>query len=127
MKTLSIRPPWAWAMLHLGKRIENRTWDTRHRGPILIHAGKSVTADDYEYMIRHCSRMGMKPPAKADFLKGGIVARANLVDIVEKSRDPWFVKGCFGWVLEDLEPVDFFPVNGKLGLYETPWPVKAAA
>ena len=26
MKALSIQQPWAWAILHAGKRVENRTW-----------------------------------------------------------------------------------------------------
>ena len=28
MKALSIRQPWAWAILHAGKDIENRDWRT---------------------------------------------------------------------------------------------------
>lgn len=123
MKTLSIRPPWVWAIVNLYKRIENRSWETSYRGPMLVHSGKQVTTDDYEAMIRHCNRLGVPPPGKKDFQTGGIVAKANLVDIVKKSKDPFYAKGCFGWVLEDVEPVDFVPVNGRLGLYETIWPL----
>lgn len=45
---LSIRQPWAWAILHAGKDIENRDWATRFRGPFLVHAGKGCTRDEYE-------------------------------------------------------------------------------
>ena len=38
MKALSIRQPWAWLILHGGKDIENRTWATKLRGRVLIHA-----------------------------------------------------------------------------------------
>jgi hypothetical protein len=38
MKALSIKHPWAWAIVHAGKDIENRTWECRYRGEILIHA-----------------------------------------------------------------------------------------
>ena len=38
MKTLTIHPVWAWAIVHGHKRVENRTWRTAHRGPLLIHA-----------------------------------------------------------------------------------------
>ena len=31
MKALSIRPPWAWAILHAAKDVENRTWKTNIR------------------------------------------------------------------------------------------------
>ena len=56
---LSIRQPWAslivlpeTAYVPLDqqitpKDIENRTWETRVRGPILIHAAKSMTWDEY--------------------------------------------------------------------------------
>ena len=36
MKALSLRPHWAYAIFHLGKDIENRTWSTAYRGPLLI-------------------------------------------------------------------------------------------
>ena len=40
---LSIRQPWAHHILFDGKRVENRSWLTRFRGPFLIHA--SATFD----------------------------------------------------------------------------------
>lgn len=41
LPALSLRQPWAWAILHAGKTIENRTWATRYRGRIRIHAAKT--------------------------------------------------------------------------------------
>jgi hypothetical protein len=40
MRCLSIRQPWAWAILHAGKRLENRlAWHgCAYRGPVLLHA-----------------------------------------------------------------------------------------
>ena len=35
---LTVRQPWAWALLH-GKPVENRTWEMKHRGPLWLHAG----------------------------------------------------------------------------------------
>lgn len=47
MKALSIRQPWAYALLHMGKGIENRERADgkmpaicRHRGRLLLHASK---------------------------------------------------------------------------------------
>ena len=40
MKVLSVRQPWAWAIIHGGKDVENRNWDTKFRGRLAIHAGK---------------------------------------------------------------------------------------
>ena len=45
MKVLTLWPEWAWAICHLGKRIENRTWEppTSIIGRSLaIHAGASI-------------------------------------------------------------------------------------
>jgi hypothetical protein len=44
MKIISIRQPWASLIVSGIKDIENRTWPTRYRGPVLIHA--SQRADD---------------------------------------------------------------------------------
>jgi hypothetical protein len=32
VKGLSLRQPWAWAVVHAGKTIENRRWNTSFRG-----------------------------------------------------------------------------------------------
>ena len=47
MKALSVRQPWAWAIIHAGKDIENRTRITRYRGPVAIHATR-CTRGEYE-------------------------------------------------------------------------------
>ena len=39
---LSLRQPWASALFLLGKDVENRTWFTTYRGPLLIHASKTI-------------------------------------------------------------------------------------
>lgn len=42
MRALSIRNPWPYAILHLDKRFENRSWPTcQYRGPIALHASKT--------------------------------------------------------------------------------------
>ena len=41
MKALTVCQPYAHLIAIGEKRVENRTWSTRYRGPILIHAGKS--------------------------------------------------------------------------------------
>jgi hypothetical protein len=52
MKCLSIRPPWAWMIIHLQskrwKDVENRTWTTNYRGPLLIHASSTLTREEYD-------------------------------------------------------------------------------
>ena len=51
MKALSIRQPWATLILHGQKDIENRSWATRQRGQVLIHASKGMTRDEWEESI----------------------------------------------------------------------------
>lgn len=41
MKALTICQPYAELIARGSKRIENRTWPTAYRGPLVIHAGKS--------------------------------------------------------------------------------------
>ena len=40
LSCLTVRQPWAWLLTHGVKPVENRTWKTSYRGPLLIHAGK---------------------------------------------------------------------------------------
>lgn len=39
MKALTVQQPWAWAIIHGGKDVENRTQAWGYRGPLAIHAG----------------------------------------------------------------------------------------
>jgi hypothetical protein len=41
MKAPSIKQPWVRAILREGKDIENRTWQSKHRGSIALHASES--------------------------------------------------------------------------------------
>ena len=36
---LTIRQPWAWAILHASKDIENRGWSTNFRGRFCLACG----------------------------------------------------------------------------------------
>ena len=44
MKAITVRQPWAWAILHGGKDVENRTRNIAgsYRGPLVIHAGLAL-------------------------------------------------------------------------------------
>jgi hypothetical protein len=56
MKALSVIMPWPWLILYGGKDIENRSWETRYRGRILIHASKNVSAHYYSGIPRKFQR-----------------------------------------------------------------------
>lgn len=128
-KALSVRQPWAWAIVHAGKDIENRDWPTRFRGPVCIHAAKGMTRDEYDDANSFMGRF--LGPADADWLarwhglcaapykleRGGIVGVAEIVDCVEQSPSPWFM-GRYGFVLANARPVEFIPVKGALGFFD---------
>lgn len=140
MKALSIRQPWVWCILNAGKRVENRTWATSYRGPVLIHAAKTCTVREH---VDFCNSVwGTAPYAESvilaakshkgvpefeDLSRGGFVARAKLVGCVHErdkhllcAKDkPWFF-GPYGFILDGVEPISFVPYKGKLGLFEVP-------
>lgn len=118
MKALSIRQPWAWCILH-GKPVENRKWWTSYRGPLLIHAAKGMTRDEYEDCRGFAARLGLTVPPMADLPRGGIVGQAKLVDCASRHASPWFF-GPNGLVLADVEPLPFIPFKGALGLFDVP-------
>ncbi len=55
---LSIRQPWAWLIVNGYKDIENRTWSTRFRGKVLIHAGKNGMKASCRQILKPC--MGLR-------------------------------------------------------------------
>lgn len=46
MKALSLWQPWATLIAVGSKRVETRSWATRHRGPIAIHAAKRLNRSE---------------------------------------------------------------------------------
>ncbi len=45
MKALTVRQPWAWAIVHGGKDVENRVQAWSYRGPLAIHAAATWSDD----------------------------------------------------------------------------------
>ncbi len=121
MKTLSIQQPWAWAILHAGKTVENRTWATTYRGPLLIHAGKKIDREGRDWIEGQFRLM-----IPDGLPVGGIVGMCILDEIIHETHwpnddDPWFF-GPYGWVIVDAEPLPFRPCRGQLGLFEAAYP-----
>jgi len=112
---LSIRQPWAWLICHAGKDIENRTWNTKYRGPLLIHAGKKWGPEERDDRLEIMSRFGIDIPEQLEL--GGIVGQARLVDCVESHASRWFC-GPYGMVLADAAPLSFQPCAGSLGFFQ---------
>lgn len=115
---LSIRQPWAWLILNAGKNIENRTWPTRFRGRVLIHASKGCTQSEWAdaHYFMNLRKLGADVPEIKDLERGGIVGECEIVDCVTNSNSPWFV-GQYGFVLRNVKPLQFRACKGALGFF----------
>lgn len=116
MKAISIRHPWAWLIVNGYKDIENRSWRTKYRGQVLIHASQGVKKSEYERAKELTDLLGITLPTS--FETGGIVGVATITDCVEQSESPWFF-GEKGFVLTDARPIEFIQMKGKLSFFET--------
>ena len=113
IRCLAVRQPWAWALMTGVKNIENRTWKTDYRGPIVIQASASKTE------VNQLGKAGKLPPR--DFVYGALLGIVDLVDVVPMSEDleanPW-AWGPYCWKVANPrifpEPI---PAKGKLTLY----------
>ena len=118
MKALTLRPSWAWLVVNGYKDIESRSWPTRLRERIWIHASSSpVTRREYENFVICRYRRIKEFPARDKFRVGGIGGSVEVVDCVTRSRSYWF-GGNYGFVLEAARLTRFKPMKGKLGLFE---------
>lgn len=111
-RALSIREPWASLIVDGHKPIENRTWRTNYRGPIFIHAATKWRREDVLYVQ---NEMGIEV-LPGMFRLGGIIGVADLVDVITKSKSPWF-SGPIGFVLQNPRRVPFVPLRGRLSLF----------
>ena len=123
---LSIRQPWASLILLAGKDIENRTWEARVRGPILIHAAKSMTIREYAEAMTFARAVASWEIADLDdslhpenLPRGGIIGSVNLAACLHRSPSPWF-QGPYGFALRDPKLLPFVPIRGQLGFFDVP-------
>lgn len=151
---LSIQQPWVWAILHAGKRVENRTWAPPRKlcgQRIAIHASKGLDAAGFAALSEI---VGGGVPSASHLLTGGIVATAKLlgaahvvpVDDLDGPRvacgelvghldefhpgqistSPYSV-GPWCWLLEDVVALpSAIPIGGRLGLWRVEEPFLAA-
>lgn len=125
---ISVRQPMAWAIIHAGKDIENRSQDgtfRRHRGPVAIHASGHTPIGEFESYEDTINRISHRAVPRAELAYGCIIGLVDLVDIVTDSPSPWFF-GPFGLVLANPRPL-LQPImaRGQLGLWPVPLDVRA--
>ena len=125
MKALTLYQPWASLVAARAKRNETRSWGTRYRGPLAIHAGMKKM--DRVWSVDELERAGL---ASGNLPFGAIVCIAKLIDCVPAARVRASVSstelnfgnysdGRWVWILEVTEafatPV---PARGRQGLWE---------
>lgn len=124
MKVITIKQPFATLIAEGVKEYEFRTWKTKYRGKVLIHAGKGIdkkAMKKFEYL-------------KFKYPTGCIIAKADLTDCIcidDKTRKILKEKNSlvyshvindttwkgFGFKLENIRKIKSIPINGKLSLW----------
>lgn len=114
-KALTICQPYAELILRGEKLIENRTWWSSYRGPLLIHAGKSRAwmgeGDEERY---------------PNMSFGAIVGRVTMVDCVRVEKLPPTLRDnphangpwCFVFTNVERFTVDILPCRGAQGIWD---------
>ena len=125
MKVITIKQPFATLIVEGIKEYEFRTWRTKYRGDILIHAGKGIdkiAMKKYEYL-------NLKYPI------GCIIAKATITDCLKidnnartmlKEKNPIVYSNVinqlswegYGFKLENIEKITPIPAKGKLSLWD---------
>ena len=125
MKVITIKQPFASLIAAGIKEYEFRTWKTKYRGDILIHAGKGINKEAMKKFA--CYNL--------DYPSGCIIAKAKITDCLEiddtarkmlENKNPlvyghviknpdW--KG-YGFKLENVEKINPININGKLSLWD---------
>lgn len=118
VRALTVRQPWAAAIIHGGKDIENRTYLRSYRGRLLIHAARGEDPDGFlDPRVKDAGIGGVLSPRRE------IIGHVDLTDAhraVDGCCAPWGNPGddVVHFVLRD--PVAFarpIPTIGRLGLW----------
>ena len=125
MKVISIKQPFATLIAEGYKEYEFRTWKTKYRGEIYIHASLS---ENKEAMKKY-------KDLNLTYLKGCIIAKATLSDCLEindefktmikpKNKYPYIYNHVlenddnkYAFHLTNVEKIEPIPIKGKLGIW----------
>ncbi len=129
-KALSVRQPYAWLLVQDLKTCENRTWETKHRGTLIIHAGsKAMTKGDWAYLRDICNERKIPIPAADDptLQTGGLVGAVYLADITAEPDSKWVAEWWDGeslaWLIDGALPFEeLIPLKGRLKLFSVELP-----
>ena len=124
MKVLTIKQPWATLIMQQDKRFEFRSWQTKYRGDLLIHAGKEIDKEATKRLAKYIPK---------NMPTGKILGKVTLVDCIKmspefkeillKENKDIYTESSFrenyGWQLENVEVFDDpIEAKGKLSLWD---------
>ncbi len=129
-KAISIKQPWASLICSGIKDIENRTWPTRYRGRIFIHASKVI---DTRFLNNPVDKIFTDAQNKAIpfnevgelYIPGlafsAIIGEAVITDCIQDSKSIWAEPGAWHWLIKKAVLYDR-PVkcNGALSFWQPP-------
>ena len=138
MKAISLLQPYASLIAVGAKKIETRSWSTKHRGPLAIHASKGFSKANRELCWGEPFRTALLKAGYKMSLGsiplGAVIATCNLVDCIKmtpefidlvKSAKGYeidfgvYAVGRFAWILENVQPLtEPIPAKGALNLWE---------
>lgn len=120
---LSVRQPWAWAIVHGHKPVENRgrTFAKTHLGLFLVHTGKECTPAEYKAAVEKIRKIdaSIRVPPLDKLPLQGIVGRARCDRYVTEYDSGWF-EGPLGLVLSQAKPLPFVKCGGAISWFECP-------
>jgi hypothetical protein len=117
LPVLSVRQPYAWLIVNGIKTLENRSWRTHYRGPLLIHASSNRVDLTEHVLARYGARGRVRMPPPEDYELGGIIGYVEIVDCVRRSDSVWKNPGGWGWVLANARPLKFKRCKGAVGFF----------
>ena len=114
---ITLHRPWAYAVAHLDKDLENRNWPNFMKANewLAVHAGKTYDKDGADW-IEHTFDLQLPPP---DEQPTGIIAIAQFVGNITESASPWRNSDRYAWQFQDIRPlIDVVDCKGKQGLWK---------
>ncbi|WP_286842761.1 MULTISPECIES: ASCH domain-containing protein [Sphingobacterium] len=121
MKALSIKQPWASLIAHGIKDIENRTWATKYRGTIYIHASSKPSFSNLTLNLTHdqIDQMVLGDFCQLDsrsiaYPKSAIIGTVDIVDCVINHPSIWAEKT---EGITDCNTKEFIPNRNKKPIY----------
>lgn len=129
MKAITLHQPWATLLARGIKKHETRTWNTLHRGPLIIHAGKAKIIVPRRVMLLLAKTLGTRYPVLPMGAIVGIFnvynSRPIMSDDLREMTEREILLGDwqtsrFAWMGSLHRTMHPIPCRGRQGLWNIP-------